>query len=373
MNPAIQKTLTLLLLIVIGLLLKRKIKDKNSLNGIKVLILSIALPATIFVALLKVKIDSTLLILPILALVANFLLFLIIRYGFSYLSGKSINDPVSRTYALILPSFAPGLSCFPFVKDYLGEESLAYAALADIGNKVFVLIILYLIAIHWYHQTQKDHLGSSNSKLQGLLRSLIQEPVNLVILAALVMLGFGYNIESLPAFLQDGVLRLSLIMTPLVLIFIGLAVNINWGELKNIGFLLLFRSGIAFLISGFLISLVPISSTALILLAVIFPQSACSFWPFAHISAISTMEKDKNAVSNTFDFRLALNILAISLPLSTVIILSICSFQTIFVQPLLVLGLGIVLCSVGILGIYKHSTNLNRNNDFKLSFFEKGN
>ena len=65
MNFALQKTLELLLIILLGVLLQKKVAKKD-LNGVKTLILSVALPATIFVALLKIKLDSSLLIFPFL-------------------------------------------------------------------------------------------------------------------------------------------------------------------------------------------------------------------------------------------------------------------------------------------------------------------
>ena len=53
MNEALQKTLELFLIILLGFLLQKKLPNKESLKGVKVLILSVALPATIFIALLK--------------------------------------------------------------------------------------------------------------------------------------------------------------------------------------------------------------------------------------------------------------------------------------------------------------------------------
>lgn len=358
MNPAVQKTLSLLLLILIGVLLKKKINGKERLNGIKVMILSIALPATIFVALLKVKIDSSLLILPVFALAANFVLLLIVRYLYPLISGRSINDSTTRTMMLIIPSFAPGLSCFPFVTEYLGEETLAFAALADIGNKVFVLIILYLIAMQWYYQVQKGKLEQQQSKVKGLLLSLVQEPVNMVIVTAIILLCLGMNMESLPRFLQDGIGRMSLLMTPMVLIFIGLAVNINWRTFRSIAAILLFRSGCSFLISALLLSLFPVSSTSLILLAVIFPQSACSFWPFAHISSVAALEKKNNLANSTFDLDLALNILAVSLPFSTITILTICSLPSLFTHPLYILGYATIGILLGMIGLLRTNQNV---------------
>jgi len=78
------------------------------------------------------------------------------------------------------------------------------------------------------------------------------------------------------------------------------------------------------------------------LLAVIFPQSACSFWPFAHMTAVETLELDQPALQ-TFDLNLALNILAFSLPFSTLMILSICSSGDFFASTSFITGLGLFL------------------------------
>lgn len=55
MIEALQKTLILLLLIGLGLGLKSKIKNKTEITGIKEIILFIALPATVFIALMGIK------------------------------------------------------------------------------------------------------------------------------------------------------------------------------------------------------------------------------------------------------------------------------------------------------------------------------
>lgn len=358
---ALQKTISFLLLIIIGVLLKKKIKDKEQLGGVKVLILSIALPATIFVALLKIKIDSSLLFLPLLALVFNVIMLLAARFMLPQF-GIRKDSSDSRTIMLLLPSLAPGLSCFPFILEYLGEESLARAALTDVGNKIFVLILLYLLAMQWYYTRRRKIQGAENtetvstrSRLKGLMISLVQEPVNMVIVTALIMLGFGWNLASLPVFLQDAVTRMSILMTPMVLLFIGMAVKFQRSEMAMIFKLLSFRAGLAFLLSALLLTLVPAATPAAILLAIVFPQSACSFWPFAHMSAVSALESDdavkdgKKGPESTFQLDLALNMLALSLPFSTIIILSIFSLNEFFLTTwhTALVGLGfLVLAAV---------------------------
>jgi len=339
MNFALQNTLELVLVIGLGLLLQKKIA-KQDLKGVKTIILSVALPAVIFVALLKIKLESSLLIFPLLALVFNLVMFLASKYVLSASLPKE-EGAKKRTLMMLLPSLAPGLSCFPFIVVYLGDDSLALAALADVGNKIFVLIMLYMLAMHWYHlRSLKAIKTSSKSKLRDLGLALLKEPINMVIIVGLALLAFGLNLESLPVFLQHTIGDLKMIMTPLILLFIGMAVRINSGEFSTILSLLARRAGITFVLSAIFVFLFPALSPALILLLVVFPQSACSFWPFAHMSAISTLEETDAQTKPTFDIDFAVNVLACSLPFSTVLVIGIFSFDQFFIDPIVLLAFG---------------------------------
>ena len=331
MNSAVIKTLSLFLMIVIGFLLRNKIKSKEQKEGIKTIILSLALPATIFIALLKIEFEPTMIFIPLLALGFNLFLFLLV----DKLPLQSVFDTPASQYraaTLLMPSLAPGLSCFPFILEYSGELPFAMAALGDIGNKVFVLIIAYLIAMKWYFKSRAIQDDSEKSKLKDLLKALVEEPVNMVIVTAIVMLALGLNFESLPGIITMNVDRLSVMMTPLVLLFIGISVKLTRQQAVVILSLLFFRSGIAFLLSSILILLLPPQSLEITLLIVVFPQSACSFWPFAHMAAVSELEgrADVQIKSKVFDLEFAMNILACSLPFSVLIILMIYSSGSLF-------------------------------------------
>lgn len=345
MNFALQKTLELLLIILLGVLLQKKVAKKD-LSGVKTLILSVALPATIFVALLKIKLDSSLLIFPFLALVFNF----VMAFGTKYLLTASMakkDAPKIRTLMMLLPSLAPGLSCFPFIIVYLGDEYLALAALADVGNKIFVLILLYILAMHWYHlHTLKQAKESVGKKVKGLLIALINEPINLVIIFALILLALGLNLTSFPEFMGNTITSMSVMMTPLVLLFIGMAVRVKFKELGFIFTLLLRRAGITFLLSTIFVFLFPAIGASMILLLVVFPQSACSFWPFAHMSAIAVLEEKDEQTKPTFDIDFAVNILACSLPFSTLIIIGVFSFSELFINPMIILTSAVVLIAL---------------------------
>ena len=344
MDVSLQKTITFILFIGIGLLLKVKFSTKAEVVGIKKIILNLALPATIFIALLGIKVEADLLLLPLMALILNALLFYVFPLLLPIL-GIEKETPNYRTAKMLIPSLAPGLSCFPFVLEYLGDSYLAKAAMADLGNKVFVLMILYVVAMNWHYKVQKKKAQSGKAKLKSLGIAMISEPVNVFIAAALLLVGFGLNLDSLPFFASETLSRLSLLMTPLVLLYIGLAVNIKKDQLIQILGVLMLRAGFVILITGLLVMFTGISIQNDILLMLAFGLSACSFWPFAHISAVDAAEVDVE--KKTFNPNFAVSILALSFPLSTILILGILSSGNIFAELTNIFLLGGILSIAG--------------------------
>lgn len=357
---ALEKALTFILFLFVGFLIRKKFGSKEQVNGIKNMILTIALPATIFVALMGVEVKASMLIYPLLALVFNFIL-----YGLTptclKLFGIARDSAKGRSLALLLPSLAPGLSCFPFILEFLGEEQLANAALADVGNKVFVLIVLYMVAMNMYLRLQSgSSKGRSKQKIKSLLITLVKEPINMVISVAIILLILGIQFDSLPTFLGDTLTRMGAMMTPLVLLFIGLAVKIKKNQLTSIIGILTVRGGISLIISGALIMITGMTETASILLAVVFPLSSCSFWPFAHMAAFVIKESNKpNITRKTFDLDYAVLVLACSLPLSTMLILGIFSSGQLFTKPAPIFLLGGMLLAIGLIPSLVKRARLN--------------
>ena len=343
MNEALQKTLELILIILIGYFLQKKLPDKQSLKGIKTLILSVALPATIFLALLKIKLESSLLFLPLLALSFNLAMLAFSWYVLPFFF-KSENEASQRTRSMLLPSLAPGLSCFPFIIAYLGEDELAIAALADVGNKFFGLILLFILATVWYRKRSvKKEQSSPINKIKDLLFSLGSEPINLVIGIAIILLIFGFNESALPLAIQNTVGKLSMMMVPLILLFIGLSVRIGISDFIKMVQLLSWRSGLAFMLSAVALMVWPGISVSMALLLIVFPQSSCSFWPYAHMCTVSNLEEKEGQNDPTFHQEFAINILACSLPFSTCIIIFIFYIGEVLINPVFLLTLGIVL------------------------------
>lgn len=328
MSGAFTKTISLLLLIAIGYLFQKKIQSKEQREGIKTLILSLALPATILIALLQIDFSSNLIIIPIMSLGFNILMYVLIdKLPFQSIFG--IHDSQYRTLIMLIPSLAPGLSCFPFIMEYSGQGPLAMAALADVGNKIFVLIISYTIAMKWYYDVHRE---STKGKLdiKQMLIAMVNEPVNIVIIVAIVMLVFGLTYTSFPTPVTLTIDRLSLIMTPLILLFIGLSMKLNWSQVKTIFSFLFFRSSIAFALSGVVLYFFPTNDIPTMLLIVVFPQSACSFWPYAHMASVGQIEKKSGTTLKTFDQDFAMNVLACSMPFSVILIMIVYATGTAF-------------------------------------------
>jgi hypothetical protein len=321
MPDSFEKALSFIVFIGIGILLKLKFKSKDEENGLKKIILLLALPATIFIALLKVKLDSNLLLLPFIALGFNVFLYLITP---TLLVILDITDKAeNNTARLLIPSLAPGLSCFPFILEFLGEDYLAKAAMADLGNKFFVLFVLYLIAVKWYYTNQSIAKAPAFKNIKSLIKVMLFEPVNLFIIVALILVCSGVSLADLPTFIQEALNRLSYIMTPLILLFIGIAVRLRKNQLFKIFSLLMLRAGLTLFVISIFMMLSKISIKNEILFMISFSLSACSFWPFAHISSIAAKEKDVITINKTFNTDFALSILALSLPLSVIIILGV--------------------------------------------------
>lgn len=348
MDISFQKTIVFLFFIFLGFLLKVKFKSKEEITGIKKIILNLALPATIFIALLGVQIELNLLLLPLLALALNLLLFLVFPFILPFLGIKK-ETPEFRTAKILVPSLAPGLSCFPFVLEFLGEYYLAKIAMADLGNKVFVLIFLYLVAMSWYFKLHQKKQEKGFSKLGSMFKAMVSEPVNLFIAAALVLLGLGFNMDSMPFVIGDTLQKLSVIMTPLVLLFIGLAVKIKRKQFVQIFSLLALRAALVFLICGIFVSFTGLQLLNEILLLIAFGLSACSFWPYAHISAVDSLEADAKTKRRTFHNNYAISILALSFPLSTLLILGVLNSGSLFSATPNIFLAAIALGAIGLL------------------------
>ena len=94
-----------------------------------------AIIAGCVISFISFEIELDFLYLPLAGIVLNFFVFLLSP---SILKISRINKASrkGKTLTMLLSSFAPGISCFPIIEEFLGSEYLIRASLIDFGNKL---------------------------------------------------------------------------------------------------------------------------------------------------------------------------------------------------------------------------------------------
>ena len=318
------------ILILLGFLLKFKFNKPDFKNGLKLYILNIALPATIFISIVSVQINSKYLLFPLIALFFNIAIFALTPL---ILKISNISDVRKRrTLYMLLASFAPGLSCFPIINEFLGYESLAKASITDFGNKIFVLIFLFFVAFKFHNNNIKNNNNKNNKPIKTVIKSLFLEPINIVIIVAILFISSSSTLNDIRLLLIDLFSKVKDTLAPVVLIFIGLSIVFNKHVVKNILPLLFIRSGLCLLLSSACMQVTGFTLSEDIKLFLILSLSSVSFWPFLHMTFVDNLEKNIEEGKKTFDTRYGLNFLAYSLPFSTIIILSLFSNEEILLD-----------------------------------------
>ena len=334
------------ILILLGFLLKFKFNKPDFKNGLKLYILNIALPATIFISIVSVQINSKYLLFPLIALFFNIAIFALTPL---ILKISNISDVRKRrTLYMLLASFAPGLSCFPIINEFLGYESLAKASITDFGNKIFVLIFLFFVAFKFHNNNIKNNNNKNNKPIKTVIKSLFLEPINIVIIVAILFLSSSSTINDIPLLLIDLFSKVKDTLAPVVLIFIGLSIVFNKHVVKNILPLLFIRSGLCLLLSSVCMQVTGFTLSEDIKLFLILSLSSVSFWPFLHMTFVDNLEKNIEEEKKTFDTRYGLNFLAYSLPFSTIIILSLFSNEKILLDSNNIYLMSISFLSFGV-------------------------
>lgn len=349
-----QKAIALMLLIVTGYVFRQNFRDPAAKGAIRYFILNVALPATIFLSVIEIDTQLDLLRLPSFALGVNFFLLLI---GFLLAMTLFRGAEKSQTRALILlfPSLAPGLTVYPFIEQFLGKSGLAWAALADMGNKLFVLIGLYTLAIYWFQQsTAAKSQTSVKAQWGNIGRFLMTEPVNLAIVLGVVITSLHLS-PALPPALTNMIQRFAVCATPLIMFYVGISLNLKSFQFGTLLLVLLTKAGAGFLFSAAAILVLQPQSVEEVTLFVALPQASFSLWPLLHATKINSQQfigaSDPSA--SFFDTEFATALLAMSFPFSILVLLVVFSNGAFFASPahLSLVGGGVLLVFAGLYGV----------------------
>jgi malate permease and related proteins len=293
------------------------------MKALRSIILSVALPATIFLSTLDIQVKFSLLVFPVYALIVNLFL-LLVSYLLVHFQLVKLEINKQRMFILLFPSLAPGLTVYPFLEQFNGRDSLAWAAISDVGNKLFVLFGLLILAYSWYQKTVSkktesgEKAGLKASESRNLVLTLLCEPINSALIISLCLAKANFHSNSLPPSILDTLQKLAAITTPLILIFIGLSIKSKSIEIGRVLLVLLLRACIGFILSILAILLMSPTSPDIIMLLVAMPQASCSLWPLLHAFQIN---EHKTVKQTLFDTDFGANFVAISFPFSCLVLL----------------------------------------------------
>lgn len=141
---ALDKTLPIMLIFLIGLVLKKAgILRQEDGRMISRLILFVLLPATILNALSGIALSPSLLLLPLAAIVVVSIL---LGIGFVLVPILGLEGKTRAAFLISFPSLEIGSIGYAFLLAVYGTGGLALIALFDLGNALFFFLVIALLA-----------------------------------------------------------------------------------------------------------------------------------------------------------------------------------------------------------------------------------
>jgi predicted permease len=210
------------LIIAIGWLVRRYlVGDAGSTVLVKV-VLNVTLPALIVSTFAGVRVEPSLVVLPIIALAYGLLMvglggFLLFRHWPRKRRGQ---------VAFILPTFNIGLFAYPLVEGALGRGALKYLGMFDVGVAVMVFVVLLVVA-SYFAREDGDRPGAARI-LRAMTRSVPLIVYVLTVVLAVVDLRYPGPVVSVANVLARANM-------PLVLLVLGMFLRFDaatgrWGE-----------------------------------------------------------------------------------------------------------------------------------------------
>lgn len=244
MFDTISRFIPLFLIMAIGYVLKRKkVLNDQILDGLKRIVVTVALPAVLFLSFLTMEIESS----AFLLFAATFVI-CIFLYGIGILLNKSRICRYSLS-PFFFTGFEFGMVGIALFSGIFGVENLGSILLIGLGHEFF---------IWFFYAPLLESKEKGEVKILNILKDFFKSPIIIAILSALLfnLTGIYENIGGTMAFslLTDSLKMLSPIVTPLILLVIGANLQLKDVPLKA-GFHLIFFRLLAVALAGVLLAL----------------------------------------------------------------------------------------------------------------------
>ena len=195
-------------IILLGFFLKKyNFISENDGKTISRFLMHTTFPALMIISTAKVKLDTSLLLIPVFAIVVGLSMLIIAWIWFS-----NYEKALRGILTMGVGGFNSGLFGFPIIEGLFGKQAMVYAIMFDIGNTIIVFGAIYSIGS--YFSTNKK----SQSGMKPILKKVLTLPPVLGILLGLII-----NITKikLPAIFFDFFEVLAVGNKPLVLLLMG--------------------------------------------------------------------------------------------------------------------------------------------------------
>jgi predicted permease len=219
---AFSKVLPILLLFALGLFLqRRKFFKPDALDGLKKIVLNLALPSALFLAFSKVNFEGRYLLIAAIVFVACWGVLLL---------GRLI-QPASRLkspyFPALLTGFEAGMLGYALYNSVYGADNLYKFGVIDLGQVVFVFFVL----VNWLRRRE-----SQAQPVGAIVRGFLTTPP-----ITAILLGIAANALGVTAILNSGAIGQSVLRTlemlaaltsPLIALLIGYEMRLEFGQLS---------------------------------------------------------------------------------------------------------------------------------------------
>jgi malate permease and related proteins len=196
-------------IILVGFLLKKYnlITEKEG-KTISKFLMHTTFPALMIITMARVKLETSLILIPIFALIVGLSMLVIAWIWFS-----NYEKALRGVLTMGVGGFNSGLFGFPIIEGLFGKQAMVYAIMFDIGNTFIVFGGIYSIGT--YFSTNKK----SQTGIKPILKKVFSLPPVLGILLGLII---NFTNIPLPKIFFDFLEVLAIGNKPLVLLLMGI-------------------------------------------------------------------------------------------------------------------------------------------------------
>lgn len=205
-----------ILIIALGYVLKRSnlIQERDG-EGLSRIVFNITLPSLLIITFHDITIDTSLILLIIIAIVygvAQAVLGLIV-----------FRDKSQRTkgmLSMMVPGFNIGLFAFPLVEAIWGQEGLKYFGMFDFGNALIVFGVVYVLGSYFADENERKDLRDVMKKVSK----------SVPLLTYIIVCTMNFTNIPVPGAILEVAGTISVANMPLSLLLLGIYLNFSFAK-----------------------------------------------------------------------------------------------------------------------------------------------